>query len=96
MSTYKKNGNGSYKWVKVFRIRKKQKAVAFLGGQCQICGYNKSFQVLEFHHKDPNQKDFAISAKSAWGFERIKKELQKCALLCPNCHREVHLGLANI
>lgn len=87
---------GAYADVKKFRKRKKVKAVEYLGGKCQICSYNKSPFVLEFHHKDPSQKDFGISSKSAWGFERIKCELDKCALLCPNCHREVHLGIVTI
>lgn len=86
----------SYKYVKNFRYRKKQLACELLGGKCQICGYDKSFQVLDFHHKDPNEKDFNISAKPSWGFERIKPEILKCALLCANCHREVHLGLAKL
>jgi len=85
---------GDYKYVKNFRDKKKQKAVELLGGKCEICGYDKHYKVFEFHHKDPPQKDFAISSKTSWGFERIKEEILKCALLCPNCHREVHLGLA--
>lgn len=87
---------GSYKYVKNFRERKKQKAVEFLGGKCQLCGYDKHYKMLEFHHLDPNEKDFAISSKTSWGFSRIEDELKKCAVLCPNCHREVHLGLATI
>jgi hypothetical protein len=86
----------TYKYVKNFREKKKQKAVQLLGGKCQICGYDKHYKMFEFHHKNPQNKDFAISAKLAWGFKRIKKELLKCALLCPNCHREVHLGIATL
>jgi predicted HNH restriction endonuclease len=90
---YNPNGPGGYKYVKTFRERKKQKAVEYLGGRCKICGYNKHYKVLEFHHLEPSQKDFSISMGHAWSFERIRKELDKCVCLCPNCHREVHLGL---
>lgn len=86
----------TYQYVKKFRHNKKQKAVELLGGKCVICGYDKSFLVLEFHHTDPKEKDFNISEKSAWGFERLKPELKKCVLLCPTCHREVHVGIATL
>jgi len=94
LTTYPSKGN--YADVKKFRLNKKRKCVDFLGGKCEICGYNKYFQVLEFHHKDPTQKDFGISTKGAWGFERVKVELLKCALLCANCHRELHLGFTKL
>ena len=61
------------------------------GGKCEICGYNKCFAALEFHHIDPSQKDFQISnTGSVPSFERLKKEADKCRLLCANCHREEH------
>jgi hypothetical protein len=44
---------------------------------------------LEFHHLDPNEKDFSIGGKS-WSLERLKKEVDKCILICANCHRELH------
>ncbi len=69
----------------------KKDAVEYLGGKCKICGYNNYIGALEFHHIDPSQKDFSISTSGntrAW--VKIKKELDKCILLCANCHREVH------
>jgi predicted transcriptional regulator len=67
----------------------KQKCVDYLGGKCIICGYNKSLKALEFHHRDPSKKDFPISGiRKSWDF--TKKELNKCDLLCANCHREEH------
>jgi len=58
---------------------------------CQICGYNKCADSLEFHHKDPNTKELTISAAvRAWGPERLVEELNKCIILCANCHRELH------
>jgi predicted HNH restriction endonuclease len=70
----------------------RDKAVAYLGGQCRICKYDKCPAAFDFHHTDPMEKDFNISAGlTSW--ERIQPELDKCVLLCSNCHREVHDGL---
>ncbi len=83
----------SYEHVKKFRHKKKNKAILYKGGKCTICGYDKCNRNLAFHHIDPNMKDFNISAKGSWGFERIKAELDKCILVCHNCHGEIHEGL---
>lgn len=66
----------------------KQKAVDLLGGKCEKCGYNHYIGALEFHHKDPNHKDFEITSSLSW--DRIEAEVLKCTLLCANCHREEH------
>lgn len=77
--------------VKKRRLVLKEKAVEYLGGSCSICGYNKYIGALEFHHKDPNLKDFAIGNKGySKSWERIKDELDKCICVCSNCHRELH------
>lgn len=70
----------------------KQQCVEYKGGSCIKCGYSKSFAALEFHHIDPSQKDFEISraASSNMNFEKIKIELDKCILVCSNCHKEEH------
>jgi hypothetical protein len=68
------------------------RAVEYLGGRCAACGYDRCLAALDFHHTDPAEKDFAISAKmTSW--EAIRRELGKCALLCCRCHREVHDGI---
>ena len=69
---------------------KRIKAIELLGGSCQVCGYNKCLSALEFHHIDPIIKDVNYSTMRGWTFSRIKKELDKCILLCANCHREEH------
>ena len=77
--------------VTICRQRRKQKCINYKGGKCQICGYNKCNAALQFHHKDPNQKEFGLSSKGrpiAW--EKTKKELNKCEILCANCHSEIH------
>jgi len=70
----------------------RERAIAYLGGSCKICGYDKWPCAFDFHHVDPLHKDFTISQHmTSW--DRIKPELDKCELLCSNCHREVHDGL---
>lgn len=80
-----------------WRKRTKAKLVEYKGGKCQNpeCCYDKCVAALEFHHIDPAEKDFAISAKS-YSFERLKKEVDKCVMLCSNCHIEVHNGLLKV
>lgn len=69
----------------------KQKWVDYKGGKCQKCGYNKCLAALEFHHRDPLQKKFALSGYRLTKSREseIIEELEKCDLLCSNCHREV-------
>jgi hypothetical protein len=74
---------------KLRRRNIKAKAVEYKGGKCQKCGYKKCVGALDFHHIDPNQKDFTISNNSG-KWENLKKELDKCELLCKNCHAELH------
>ena len=71
----------------------KRKALEYKGNCCSVCGYRKSVAALQFHHLDPTQKDFGIAEKgNTMGWEKIKIELDKCVLLCANCHAEVHEG----
>lgn len=72
-------------------IRIKKQCIDYKGGKCEKCGYHKSIAALEFHHLDPSKKDFGISKKRV-KWETLKLELDKCILLCANCHREVHSG----
>lgn len=80
--------------VVAWRKRTKQRAVEYLGGKCLVCGYDRCIEVLEFHHRDPAQKDFGIAASgSCRSWDRIQTELDKCDLLCANCHRERHAAI---
>lgn len=79
------------------RLGKKTKAIEHLGGKCYICGYNKCHQAFDFHHKDPSEKEFELCdfwLRKSW--DELIKELNKCILLCSNCHREFHAGLIGI
>lgn len=76
------------------RRRIKVMAVEFKGGKCQICGYNKYVGALDLHHVDPDKKSFSISSRGhSRSWEKVKKELNKCMLLCANCHREIEAGV---
>ena len=76
-----------------WRRRAKLRAIAYKGGSCQICGYSRSQYALVFHHLDPAQKDFTISGKNIKSWTRMQVELDKCILLCSNCHVEEHAKL---
>jgi hypothetical protein len=69
----------------------KEQMVNYKGGECSRCGYDTYIGALEFHHLDPTQKDFNLSKLKKNKFdEKIKDELDKCILVCANCHREIH------
>jgi hypothetical protein len=78
------------------KLKLKHKCIEYKGGSCIKCGYNKNSSALEFHHLDRNYKDFSISELRRKPFEDIKRELDKCILLCANCHREEHYPHANL
>ena len=68
--------------------------VARLGGKCVFCGYSRDLQALDFHHVDEKSKKFGLSERGLTrSWEKISAELDKCILVCANCHREIHSGL---
>jgi len=85
-----KNKSDQYKWIKNKRNKTKLKAIKYLGNKCKLCGYNKCIQALEFHHINPNEKEFKPSNMGTYKWDKVKIELNKCILLCANCHREIH------
>lgn len=96
-------GRGYYRCKKcrsaaVSKRRKnvKQILVEEHGKCCNVCGYDRCIDALEFHHKDKMNKTFSISQKGLTiGIEKVRKEANKCILLCANCHREVEAGILN-
>jgi len=79
--------------------RKKLKALAieYKGGKCLFCGYNKCNDVLDFHHIISKEKEFGLSVRGLTrSWNKIKKELDKCVLVCANCHRELHAGILQL
>lgn len=75
-------------------LRRKLRAIEMKGGCCQSpgCGYNKNLASMDFHHRNPEEKSFSLDMRSfsnrSW--EVLKQELEKCDLLCRNCHGEEH------
>lgn len=78
-----------------WRKRTKRKLIEHKGGSCELCGYSKCDRALEFHHLNPDEKDFGISGKSL-SFDKLKDEVDKCILVCSNCHSEIHDGLIEL
>ena len=70
----------------------KHQLILYKGGKCERCGYDKCEGALQFHHLDPNQKDFGIAEIGVTldNIEKMYEEVDKCLLLCANCHAEEH------
>lgn len=84
--------------IKCFNKRKrsanKRRAVELKGGKCQLCGYNKYDGALSFHHVDSNEKSYNLKGSVSWA--KFESEINKCILLCFNCHQEVHGDVTKI
>ena len=83
----------------VAKRRKKirEMAIEYKGGKCMLCGYSRCSQSLDFHHSSNTEKNFGISDKGyTRSWERVKKEIDKCILVCANCHRELHVGIKQL
>lgn len=81
-------------YVSKRRKRVKLKAIEYMGGKCIVCGYNRCVSALAFHHIDESKKEFGIASYGySRSWDRVKAELNKCVLLCSNCHAEHHEGM---
>ena len=69
---------------------KKRQLVMAKGGRCEKCGYGKCLAAMTFHHIDPSTKSFTISANLGLPMDILEEEVNKCALLCLNCHAEIN------
>lgn len=82
------------KYSKQMYRKIKRRAIEYLGGKCLDCNLeykpNINESVYDFHHRDPKQKDFAVMELRTRSFNKIKDEIDKCDLLCANCHRLRH------
>lgn len=68
----------------------RERALLYLGNRCTKCGYHEYPCALDLHHVDAGQKDVAFRTWRTWSWERLEIELQKCILLCKNCHAVEH------
>ncbi len=77
------------------RRKLKEKLVEYKGGKCEICGYDRCIKAMDFHHKNPKEKEFPLTYMNR-KWEILTKEADKCILVCANCHREIHAGFIDI
>lgn len=57
---------------------------------CNRCGYNKNSKALDPHHLKDKEISLSVAVRNGWSWKRILEELEKCEILCANCHREEH------
>lgn len=86
--------NKATEYVCEHNREKKEELIKYKGGKCFFCGYEKYSGALEFHHINPGEKEFNVNLGNLGkSWERIFAEVDKCVLICSNCHRELHGGL---
>jgi predicted HNH restriction endonuclease len=78
------------------RKANKKKALKICGNKCYVCEYDACEAALEFHHKNKKRKRFSISNGLHLPWHILKSELNKCVLLCRNCHSELHEGMIEL
>lgn len=87
-------GLNSTESIRLKKRKLKEILVQYKGGKCSFCGYDKCLGALQFHHLDPTKKDFTISQvnlnETNFSIDMLKTEVDKCILLCANCHAEEH------
>jgi hypothetical protein len=86
-----KNRN-NYDYQKLRGIIRKLHLIDLRGGSCEKCGYCENLSAIDFHHKDPNEKEGGLDIRklSNSSMEWVLREFDKCLVLCSNCHREYH------
>lgn len=93
-----KNQTNTYYSQTIRGLKRKIYFINYLGGKCENCGYDKNISAFHFHHKDPKLKEFQLDMRqmSNKSFDDLEKEINKCSLLCSNCHMELHNPELNI
>ena len=95
--TYRDRADYLKKAVAKRRRKIKEFAVSYKGGRCEVCGYSKCVWALDLHHRDPKTKSFGIGARGyTRSWDAVKKEADKCVLVCANCHREIEAGITQL
>jgi hypothetical protein len=86
---------------KKIKIKARQKAHQFLISQykkergCRFCPEKESI-ALDFHHKDQNKEFNTSNSGKRFGWSRILREIEKCDVVCSNCHRKIHAGIIGL
>jgi hypothetical protein len=89
---YKANRKTQYKRIKGRQKELKRKLREYKKTlKCEICGESHP-SCIDFHHKDPKRKEAAIHivANKGWSWKKIMTEIEKCQIVCANCHRKIH------
>jgi len=89
---YLANKASEYKRIRARRIELREWLDKYKSKlRCITCG-EKHPACLDFHHKNAKTKDFNVAVVKGWGYgkERILREIEKCMVICANCHRKVH------
>jgi hypothetical protein len=71
----------------------KRRMVAYKGGKCEACGYDMCVRALTFHHVNGADKRFTFAGNHNRSWSVLRDELDKCVMLCQNCHNELHAGM---
>jgi hypothetical protein len=87
-----KEQTNTYHSQTIRSLRRKIELIDLKGGKCEVCGYNKNLAALQFHHLDPTKKVMKLDMRTLGNtnMDKIMLELDKCVLLCANCHSEEH------
>lgn len=90
---YSKNSSKFHAYLGDKRRNNKKKLIEYYGGKCADCGQSFPDCVYDFHHLDPSTKDKDFGKMVTYSWARIEKEIiDKCVMLCSNCHRIRHHG----
>lgn len=80
-----------------YQRKRRQKRINYLrqirkNGCCAFCGWKEHPEILNFHYLDPSSKEFGFSGSEIGNvkLEKLQQEIDKCILLCPNCHTWLH------
>jgi hypothetical protein len=94
---YQRNRERRTQQITAYKKRRRQQLREWVAGlklACIRCG-ERDYRCLDFHHVDPTQKEFCIAhaIHSCYPKSRIEEEIDKCVLLCANCHRKEHASI---
>ena len=87
---------GSCCWTclnRAARQKRTDKIKSVVGNSCWICGYDKSWKGIQFHHVIASQKKFNLSECNRHKWPEIEIEMKKCIVVCACCHAEIHDNL---
>jgi len=74
-------------------IETKKKAIEYLGKSCVRCRTEYEYPAMQFHHRNPMEKDVSWNKLRLRSWDKIRMELDKCDLVCSNCHSIIHSNL---